>query len=347
MIRFVVLLVSLVATSALAVERIGNGVGTTEAAARQNAKQDALSQVTGEFVVNKLTAHNGELDHQQAQYSGGVVRKWTDRSITFDGRLYSVQILADIDPNKNNRMVVVDDAMSEDDRQTIIENHERISNITEFATKLDDYHQAFVAVPGRITYNVRGSTTDVNILLGVKLSPKWVDDVLTLSKEAGKRINTDTPMSDVLWGVGSALAPVHILGASVIRSAAHFVEKPQQVDIESNCFSQNNSRDVDECYALGYMFGNVVRKDRFVVTVRFWSQGDVVAERDVVALNSNQLFVLYDIGTSLYFRYDARERKFMSRGILWFKDGVASGRQSHQIDTNVLATVDQIDYVLR
>ena len=299
------------------------------------------------FCVSKTTAKNDRIDKNTAKYSGGVIRKYDIVDTYPTGNMVTVVIKADVDSSKDNRIITTDDAMSEDDRQIIIENHERISNVTEFATKLEDYHQAFVAVPGRITYNVRGNTTDVNILLGVKLSPKWVDDVLTLSKEAGKRINTETPVSDVLRGVRSALAPVHIIGASMIRSAAHVVEKPQQVDIESNCFSQTNSRDVDECYAMGYMFGNVVRKDRFVVTVRFWSRGDIVEERDVVAVNSNQLFVLYDIGTSLYFRYDARERKFMSRGVLWFKDGVASGRQSHTIDTNVLATVDQIDYVLR
>ena len=188
-----ILALLVVALPAAAVEVEGIGVGVNEQFALANAKQNALEQVTGAFVVSKTTAKNDRIDKNTAKYSGGVIRKYDIVDTYPTGNMVTVVIKADVDSSKDNRIITTDNAMSEDDRQIIIENHERISNVTEFATKLDDYHQAFVAVPGRITYNVRGNTTDVNILLGVKLSPKWVDDVLTLSKEAGKRINTDTP----------------------------------------------------------------------------------------------------------------------------------------------------------
>lgn len=344
---FAILILMLIATPVYAVEVNGIGVGVNEQFALTNAKRNALEQVTGAFVVSKSTASGGSVNTTTSSYSGGSIRSYEIVDTYPTGNMTTVVIRADVDTDKHNELIVSDGELSDDTKQTIAAVRERTANVAKFAGSLDTRADAFVVAGGKQTYLVKGQTTDVTMAIAVKLSPKWIDDVRVFASKSGTKIDTDIPTSDVLWGLGAALAPAHAMGASLVRTAAHMSEKAPQQTTETSCFSRDNTRDVDSCYAIGYMFGNVVKLDRFVVSVRMWSNNKIVIERNVVVLNNSRLFALYDVGSRLYFSQQARERKFLSRGVVWFTDGTAIGQQTHTVDTATLETVDAIDYVLR
>ena len=336
------------ASACSAVEVQATATGKTFDEAVSVAKSNALAQVTGEFVVSTTTSTNSKYNEDITQYSGGVIRSHKVTSTFNDGQYITVNIVADIDPSKDNNMIVDSGTdVPQSAKQSLIEHMQRSDNINRMSDRLDDPNVAFTIIPGQIKYVPQGKTTNIQMTVGVKLSPKWIDDVKVFSREAGKKIDTDTPMSDVLWGVGTVLAPASMVGSSIIRSAAHLSEKKQEIDAESNCFSVDNQHDVDECYAVGRMFSNVVRTDRYQIIAHLWSGDKVVAQLPIVVINNNQLFVLYDIGTNLYFKNVAKERRFASRGVLWFHNGIAASTITHTVNTNVLSTVDRIEYVMR
>lgn len=93
--------------------------------------------------------------------------------------------------------------------------------------------------------------------------------------------------------------------------------------------------------------GNVVRNDRFLVTVKLWSNNTLIQEMPVAVLAGGVLFAIHENGSSLYFRSSAKERKFYSKGVVWFTDAIAVGSNEFMIDTRKLAAVDRMEYILR
>lgn len=344
----VAVILLLLANVCSAVEIQTSATGNTCDDAVQNAKAIALARVTGEFVVSKAGLNGDTYDEHTTQYSGGVVRSYKELNVVQGNNRCVVTILANVDPNKDNRVIVDSDVNVPDSaRQALVEHQQRTDNINRMSNRLDNAGDAFAVVPGQIKYVPRGNQTDVLVTVGVRLSPKWIDDVKVFSREAGKKINTDTPISDILWGASAIATPFSLIGGSVIRSAASAMQPKQQVDVESNCFSVDNTRDVDECYALGRMFYSTVQYDRFKIEMRLWSGNRVVESLPLVVVNNNRLFVTYDIGTSLYFTRSAKERKFASRGVLWFTNGLATAAYRHVVNTDTLSMVDRVDFVLR
>lgn len=345
--HFIVALLIATSLPALAVEVTAQGSGATMKAAIQDAKNNALEQVTGAFIVNQATTDGRAVSSKSAQYSGGVVKKYQLTSSSFDGRVHKVMIVADVDPAKTNGMIVPTEIDLTEQSFQIQEHADRYANVERIAKVLDDRQSAFAVTKPKIEYVPRGEFVEVRLTVGVTLQQKWVDDVRVMSRQSGSPIDITTSASDVLWGIGVATAPFSLVGSSMIRTAAQFTTQKPKSYIASNCFSRNNSVDVDECYAVGYMMGNVVRKDRFLVVVTLWSGDKLVQELPVAVLNDNALFVLHDDGTRLYFRSSAKERKFHSRGVVWFTDGVAVGRNTFPINAQQLAQVDRMEYALK
>lgn len=331
----------------LAVEVTAQGSGTNLKSAIQDAKNNALEQVTGAFVVNQSETDGRRVKSKYAQYSGGVVRKYEMVSSTFDGQLYEVTINADVDARKENGMISPIEVDLTKQSQEIQQYADRYENVDRIFRELDSRKSAFVAVEPKIQYLPRGEMTEVRVTTGVKLQPKWVDDVLTMSKQAGSPMDITTSTSDVLWGVGVALAPFNLAGSSIIRSAAQHTTRQPKTYMASNCFSKNRGVDVNECYATGYMMGNVVRNDRFLVMVTLWSGNEQVYEMPVAIINNGTLFAIHDEGSKLYFSASAKERKFQSRGVVWFTDGLAIGTNAFMVNTKLLARVDRMEYILR
>lgn len=332
---------------ALAVEVTAQGSGATMKAAIQDAKNNALEQVTGAFVVNQSTTDGRAVSSKSAQYSGGVVKKYQLTSSSFDGRVHEVMIVADVDPAKTNGIIAPTEIDLTEQSVQIQEHADRYANVEQMAKVLDDRQSAFAVTKPKIEYVPRGEFVEVRLTVGVTLQQKWVDDIRVMSRQSGSPIDITTSASDVLWGVGVATAPFSLVGSSMIRAAAQFTAQKPKSYIASNCFSRNNSVDVDECYAVGYVMGNVVCKDRFLVVVTLWSGDKLIQEMPVAVLNDNALFALHDDGTRLYFRASSKERKFHSRGVVWFTDGVAIGRNTFMINTQHLAQVDRMEYALK
>lgn len=345
--QLIVALLFAVAIPSSAVEVTAQGSGATMKAAIQDAKNNALEQVTGAFVVNQSTTDGRSVSSKSAQYSGGVVKKYQMTSSSYDGHVHDVTIVADVDPAKSNGMIVPTEIDLTEKSMQIQEHADRYSNVERIAKALDSRQAAFTTVPPKIEYVPRGEMVEVRVTTGVVLQKKWVDDVKIMSQQAGSPIDVKTSTSDVLWGIGVATAPFSLVGSSMIRTAAQFTANKPTSYIASNCFSRTNAVDVDECYAVGYMFGNVVRNDRFLVVVTLWSGDKLVQELPVAVVNDNQLFALHDDGTRLYFRTSAKERRFHSRGVVWFTDGMAIGRNAFMINAQQLAQVDRMEYALR
>ena len=343
-----VTLTTCLSLTASAVEVTATGVGVTSKRAIADAKNVALEQVTGVSVVHHATSDGRNVQERTAQYSGGVVRKYTVASTHYDGQMYKATIVAEVDPSKDNNIISPTEVDLTQQSQMIQEHADRYENVERIGKALDVRSNAFAVVPPKIEYSPTGEYTTVRVTVGVTLQPKWIDDVRMMSKEAGAPIDVSTSVSDILWGVGTVAAPFSLVGSSIVRSAAQFSTNRQPKSYTaSNCFSKNNSKDVDECYAVGYILGNVVRNDRFLVTVTLWSGSQLVQELPVAVLNNNTLYALHDNGTRLYFRTSAKERRFHSRGVVWFTEGVAIGTNTYQINTQKLATVDRMEYNLK
>jgi len=345
--HFIVALLIATSLPALAVEVTAQGSGATMKAAIRDAKNNALEQVTGVFVVNQSTTDGRAVSSKSVQYSGGVVKKYQLTSSSFDGRVHEVMIVADVDPAKTNGMIVPTEIDLTEQSFQIQEHADRYANVERIAKVLDDRQSAFAVTKPKIEYVPRGEFVEVRLTVGVTLQQKWVDDVRVMSRQSGSPIDITTSASDVLWGIGVATAPFSLVASSMIRTAAQFTTQKPKSYIASNCFSRNNSVDVDECYAVGYMMGNVVHKDQFLVVVTLWSGDKLVQELLVVVPNDNALFARHGDGTRLYFRSSAKERKFHNQGVVWFTDGVAVGRNTFPINAQQLAQVDRMEYALK
>lgn len=343
-----VVLTILVAFSAHAVEVTASGVGATEKRAIMDAKNNALEQVTGAFVVNKAVEIDGrQLDDRSTQYSGGVVRKFSVVSSNYTGTEYEVTIVADVDPTKDNNIIEPQEIDVVAQSAKMQEHADRYNNVERIAKALDSQSAAFAVLKPKVEYSPQGEYTDVRVTVGVAFQPKWIDDVRIMSKQSGQPIDVSTQMSDVLWGVGAVAAPFSMLGSSVIRSAAQMsTDRNPKTYTASNCFSKNSTVDVSECYAVGYMMGNVVRSDRFLVNVTMWSGNRKVHELPVAVLNNGTLFALHDVGTKLYFSGSAKERQFQSQGVVWFTDGIAIGTNTFRLNTQTLTNIDRMEYAI-
>jgi hypothetical protein len=336
------------ALSAHAVEITTTGYGATVGDATRNARQQAVDEVAGSFVTSTDTAIDGTYTSRINQYSGGVIRKMKVLNVSQNGDLVEVTIRADIDDEKVNRLFMPNGTVPAELSEDLAVAQEKNNRARDMIRTFNDLSQAF-AVRGKITkYANRGDVTDITIIVGMAWSPKWFDDVRKFAQLAGRETVTKNGTSNAFRVLNTVSMPFSA-GLSTLAGAAarHTDNAPVASSVYSYCFSETRSHDVDGCFEIGYDMPKITYRDRWNVTMKLMSNGRVVKTLPLVVINNDQLFATVKSGTHLYFDNSATERKFTNPGVVLFRKGIAGNEYTHTVNTDILRSVDGVEYELQ
>ena len=319
-------------------EVIATGYGTTVDLALQNAKTVAIEQVAGTFVTGQTTVTDDAYRSRIEQYHGGLIRRYDVLGIEQADGLISTRIAVDVDTDKVN--TVLTDLGAEvsnnaaDELSSAADEFERTGRIV---AALDDPQQAFVVQIAKVTYRNRGPLTDVEIDAQITTNPKWYDDVRTMARTIGRKVDLGSAWSDALWGLAALSAIVNPALPGTINHLARASEKkPQPSDEYAACFGSNMSRDVDECYEIRHPLERLTLRDRWPVELRLQNgkAEQILAQYFVIV--RNQLFVEVCQGTNLYFTSSAKERRFENPGVLLFEQSMMPFKYAITLPTTAL-----------
>lgn len=336
------------AASVNAMEITTTGYAPTVEGAIQNAKTLAVEEVAGAFLTTTSNVVDDRFHSRIDQYSGGVIKTYQVLTVvTGTGDLIEVTIKADVDADKINQLILPQGDVPKNMADEIAIAQEKSSKVREMTEALDRPQDAFVVRGKIVKYVNHGDVTDITVVVGMALSPKWSDDVRKFSKMAGKRIDTDNSMSDALWGLGTLLTPFTMGASTVITALARHTETSKVANsVYSYCFSKNRDHDVEECFEVGYDMPNVTSQGQWRVAIKLMSNDQVMQTLLAVVVNDSQLFANVRTGTNLYFRSSSHERKFTHPGVVLFQKGIAGGEYTHTVKTDLLTSIDRIEYEL-
>ena len=319
-------------------EVIATGYGTTVDLALQNAKTLAIEQTAGTFVTGKTSVIDETYRSRIDQYHGGLIRRYQVLAIAQSEGLISARIEADVDTDKIN--TVLSDLGAEVSAEigqqlsSAADEFERTGRIVE---ALDDPNQAFVIRIAKVTYLNRGPVTDVEIDAQIMLNPKWYDDVKTMARTIGRKVDLGSAWSDALWGLAALSVIVNPALPGSINHLARASERKQQPSPEyAACFGRDMTRDVDECYEIRRPLEHVTYQDRWPIELSL-IDGEMENVLGKYPVNiRNQLFVEVRQGTSLYFTSSARERRFENPGVLLFEQSMMPFKYALTLPTTAL-----------
>ncbi len=173
----------LIAIPCMAVEVTVVGRGTDPIRSLNDAKIQAVDQVVGTFVVGKTDVNGAQVQRSINQYSGGYIRSYKIISTSRNNGLVETIIVADVDHDKVNTMLFAEQSQISPSMIDQLENAQQSSE--KLQTAMSDMVQRpdkFSTKITSIAYDVAGMTTRVFVEYEIVWSPKWYDDMLTLSK---------------------------------------------------------------------------------------------------------------------------------------------------------------------
>ena len=309
------------ATDLEAKEVIATGYGTTVEQALQNAKTLAIEQVASTFVTGNTTVVDDAYRSRIEQYHGGLIRHYRLLGVEQSEGLISARIEADVDTEKINTVIFDQGAdVSSAVSDGLARSNNEFERTAKIVAALDDPTQAFVIRVAKVNYVNRGPLTDVEINAQITMNPKWYDDVKTMAKAIGRKLDLGSGWADGLWGIAALSAIVNPMIPGTINHLARAAEKKAQPSHEyAACFGQMIGRDVDECYEIRHRLPSVTGPERLKIEI-FLVRGDHEEVAGWYPVNiKNQLFVEVSEGRSLYFRSSAKERRFENQSVLLFE----------------------------
>ena len=305
-------------------EVIATGYGTTVELALENAKTVAIEQVAGTFVTGQTTVADDSYRSRIEQYHGGLIRRYEVQWIEQSDGLISAKIAADVDSDKINTVLTDQGAEVSNDTADVLANAaDEFERTGRIVAALDDPQQAFVVRIAKVTYRNRGPLTDVEIDAQITTNPKWYDDVRTMARTIGRKVDLGSAWSDALWGLAALSAIVNPMLPGTINHLARASEKkPQPSDEYAACFGRDMSRDVDECYEIRHPLERLTLRDRWPMELHLLDgEEEKVLARYFVNIR-NRLFVEVRQGPNLYFTSSAKERRFENPGVLLFEQSM-------------------------
>lgn len=343
--RWIALLACL-SLNAQAAEVTVTGYGKSVDEALTNAKTAAVGQVAGTFVTGQSTLDGDAYRSRTDQYNGGRIRKHEILSVDEENGLFAVRILADVDADKVNTVVVSDgaeiDAQVADQLDSARNDHEKTRRIVE---ALDDPAQAFAVEVTKLTYRNRGEFTDLIVQGRIVYSPKWYDDVRVMAKTIGRKVDIGSKWREALWGLAALTAAINpMLPGTMFSIARHANPPPKPSPEHMVCFGKDNGWDIDECYETRHPFTNI-QGDGLM-----WVYGGLVQNDGRIPFDGlrvdlgNTLFLEVQPGKRFYFSKSGAERKFLSPGIVLFRKGVQPFEQVVTLPTRNLAQAGRIEY---
>lgn len=332
--------------SAQAAEVTVTGYGASVDEALANARTAAVGQVAGTFVTGRSTLDGDAYRSRTDEYNGGRIRKHEILSVDEENGLFAVRILADVDADKVNTVVVSNgaeiDAQVADQLDSARDDHEKTRRIVK---ALDDPAQAFAVEVTKITYHNRGELTDLVVQGRIVFSPKWYDDVRVMAKTIGRKVDIGSKWREALWGLAALTAAINpALPGTMFSVARHANPEPKASPEHMVCFGKDNGWDIDECYETRHPFTNI-RDDG---PLRIYG-GLVQADGQIpfgelrVELGEGLFLGVYP-GRRVYFSKSATERKFQSPGIVLFRKGAQPFEQVVTLPTRKLAQAGRIEF---
>ncbi len=319
-------------------EVIATGYGTTVELALENAKTVAIEQVAGTFVTGQTTVTDDDYRSRIEQYHGGLIRRYDVLGIEQADGLISAKIAADVDSDKINTVLTDQGAEVSNDTADVLANAaDEFERTGRIVAALDDPQQAFVVRIAKVTYRNRGPLTDVEIDAQITTNPKWYDDVRTMARTIGRKVDLGSAWSDALWGLAALSAIVNPMLPGTINHLARASEKkPQPSDEYAACFGRDMSRDVDECYEIRHPLERLTLRDRWPMELHLLDgEEEKVLARYFVNIR-NRLFVEVRQGTNLYFTSSAKERRFENPGVLLFEQSMMPFKYATTLPTTAL-----------
>ncbi len=332
--------------SAQAAEVTVTGYGKTVDEALTNAKTAAVGQVAGAFVTGQSTLEGDAYRSRTDQYNGGRIRKHEILSVDEEDGLFSVRILADVDTEKVNTVIVSNgaeiDAQVTNQLDSARDDHEKTRQIVE---ALDDPTQAFAIEVTKVTYRNRGEFTDLVVQGRVVYSPKWYDDVRVMAKTIGRKVDIGSKWREALWGLAALTAAINpALPGTMFSVARHANPPPKSSPEPMVCFGKDNGWDIDECYETRHPFTNI-RGDGLLRIHGGLEQDDGRLPFGELRIDLGEgLFLGVYPGKRVYFSKSATERTFQSPGIVLFRKGAQSFEQFITLPTQKLTQAGRIEF---
>lgn len=339
-------LLAFLGLNAQAAEVTVTGYGKSVDEAVANARTAAVGQVAGTFVTGQSTLEGDTYRSRTDEYHGGRIRKQEILSVDVENGLFSVRILADVDTDKVNTVIVSNsaeiDAQLADQLDSARDDHEKTRRIVE---ALDDPAQAFAVEVTKVTYRNHGELTDLVVQGQIVYSPKWYDDVRVIAKTIGRKVDIGSKWREALWGLAALSAAINpALPGTLFSVARHANPPPKSSPEHMVCFGKDHGWDIDECYETRHPFTNI-RGDgllRFYgVLVQDDSQHPFGELR--VELGEDLFLGVYP-GRRVYFSKSGSERKFLSPGIVLFRKGAQPFEQVITLPTRKLSQAGLIEF---
>jgi hypothetical protein len=243
--KYTLLALSLVASLCSAEEVVTTGYGNTFESALRNAKISAIAKVTGTWISSEHFVKNGTLTEEIVQYNGGVIKKYEVLSYHNN----EVKIKADVDVVKDNRVGTKSKDIPTEMRNTLLEQQQNRDKIQKAVKFLDSKSKAMNLMTRDVSYNNKGSVTEVTIKGTISWTPKWVSDTITLGKtiDVYGRVNRDTH-ERVSGSIINAAYNTPVMLPAVFL---YGLTKPESLELSDQnqlCFVN------DSCYVTGVPF---------------------------------------------------------------------------------------------
>jgi hypothetical protein len=322
------------------------GYGTSVDEALANARTTAVGQVAGTFVTGQSTLDGDAYRSRTNEYNGGRIRKHEILSVDEKNGLFAVRILADVDTDKVNTVIVSNgaeiDAQVADQLDGARDDHEKTRRIVE---ALDDPAQAFAVEVTKVTYRNRGELTDLVVQGRIVYSPKWYDDVRVMAKTIGRKVDIGSKWREALWGLAALTAAVNpMLPGTLFSIARHATPPPKPSPEHMVCFGKDNGWDIDECYETRHAFTNIRGDGPLRVYGGLMQDDGRLPFGELRVELGEGLFLGVYPGRRVYFSKSATERKFQSPGIVLFRKGAQPFEQVVTLPTRKLTQAGRIEF---
>ena len=332
--------------SAQAAEVTVTGYGTSVDEALANARTAAVGQVAGTFVTGQSTLEGDAYRSRTDEYNGGRIRKHEILSVDEDHGLFAVRILADVDTDKVNTVIISNgaeiDAQVADQLDKARDDDEKTRRIVEV---MDDPAQAFAAEVKKVTYRNRGELTDLVLQGQVVYSPKWYDDVRVMAKTIGRKVDIGSKWADALWGLAALTAAVNPALPGTMFSIARHANPPSKPSPEYMvCFGKDNGWDIDECYETRHALKNIEGDGRLRIHGGLVQDGGQLPFAEFQIGLGEDLFLGVFPGRRVYFSKSGSERKFQSPGIVLFRNGAQPFKLAITLPTRTLTQAGRIEF---
>lgn len=332
--------------SAQAAEVIVTGYGKSVDEAVANARTAAVGQVAGTFVTGQSTLEGDAYRSRTDEYNGGRIRKHEILSVDEENGLFAVRILADVDTDKVNTVIVSNgaeiDARVADQLDSARDDHEKTRRIVE---ALDDPTQAFAVEVTKVTYRNRGELTDLVVQGRIVYSPKWYDDVQVMAKTIGRKVDIGSKWREALWGLAALSAAVNPMLPGTLFSVARHANPPPKPSSEPIvCFGKDNGWDIDECYETRHPFNNIQGNGVLRVYSGLVQDDGRLPFGELRVDLGDALFLRVYPERRFYFSKSGKDRKFANPGIVLFRKGAQPFEQVVTLPTRKLARAGRIEF---